>query len=410
VARVRDEQQAISDGHRPALLASGLVYEDKKGEHVRTGLLKQWVEVAFEARGEPPPRTENDAVSTSKETLLKIQDDVPLVEAYLERQGAQKLLNTFLPLLEKSAVVHTRYVPVVSTGRTSSSGPNVQNLPRDVYKVVHNDDGTMKKVRNLGIRESFIPREGNVFSSCDFAVLELRTLAQVCVTLGWQSELAKVFQSSREADPHNDLGGEISKIDSTTEKPRQLAKACNFGVPGGLGARTFVQYLRAYGVKTDVAGAKRLIEFTKNRWTELHTFFRYVTALRQGEWHTVRCPVTGFLRGHARYTAACNTHFQGLAGYGAKAALYEVVKACHLFPGLEGSFPVAFIHDEILSEHPLEVSSDHARIVANIMENAMVKHATPDIPQVVKPVTMNRWSRPNRCLMMKVTWCRMTRR
>jgi len=396
IRHVRGREQLQSNKHREVLFqplgigdtpkerAQALLWVDKHGEeHIRTGLLRKLVKITCEEKDldipyvvskKPRDPKKPPNISTSKETLNDLKDHIPLAEAYLERQASQKLLNTFLPLLEKAPVVHTRYVPVVSTGRSSSAGPNVQNLPRAP-----------------GIRESFVARWGKVLSSCDFSVLELRTLAQVCHTLGWHSDLREAFIAGR--DPHDELGADIAAmVTDLSEEPRQLAKGGNFGVPGGLGPETFQKFLRVYAKgPVPLSVCKVIINLTKNKWSEFPTFFRYVSNLRSGEWHNVVCPVTGFVRGQARYTAACNTHFQGLAAYGAKGALYEVVKACHTNPALAGSYPIAFIHDEILSEHPEECAEQHASIIAEIMRSAMVKHATPDVPQVVKPTLMFRW-------------------
>jgi DNA polymerase-1 len=83
--------------------------------------------------------------------------------------------------------IHTRF-DIVETGRTSSSGPNVQNIRR-----------------LPGIRECFVPRDGWWFMQADYPGLELKTLAQVCIWLLGQSRLAEVL-NARTRPPSDDGG------------------------------------------------------------------------------------------------------------------------------------------------------------------------------------------------------------
>lgn len=371
VAKVRAAQQDVSDQARGALLACGLLTVDRKGDHVSRKLLQTWV---TDVLGDEVPKTDSGLVATDADTLGRIAAHVPQVAAYLQRAKAEKLLTAFLPALERGLTVHTRYVPVVSTGRTSSNGPNVQNLPRAP-----------------GVRECFVPRPGNVFSSCDYKTLELRTFAQVCHALGFDSRMRDALIAGD--DLHQAFADSVHAL-TGTPVVRDAAKGCNFGFPGGMGAASAVEYLRGYNVTVTEQEARGLKQAWVSTWTEAPAFFQHVSGLSIGGGiHNVTCPVTGFRRGACFFTAACNTHFQGLAGYGNKAALYAVVKACHLDPALDGTFTVASIHDEALCEHPETRAAEHSARVAEIMAREMERSATPDVPQVVEPTLMQRWSK-----------------
>jgi hypothetical protein len=90
----------------------------------------------------------------------------------------------------------------------------------------------------------------------------------------------------------------------------------------------------------------------------------------------------GMVRKETSAAAAANHFFQNLAAQGAKAALYEVEKA-----GLE---PVAFLHDEIMIQTPIEEAQERANRLGNIMVRTMERY-TPDIRVRATPVLMERW-------------------
>jgi DNA polymerase I-like protein with 3'-5' exonuclease and polymerase domains len=101
--------------------------------------------------------------------------------------------------------------------------------------------------------------------------------------------------------------------------------------------------------------------------------------------------VSGRIRGRTRYTAACNTFFQGLAADGAKTALYDLQKSCYLRSGaLYGSRAVAFIHDEVIMEHPEESASERAQIQAEMMVKSM-QAVCPDVKISASPALMRCW-------------------
>ena len=100
----------------------------------------------------------------------------------------------------------------------------------------------------------------------------------------------------------------------------------------------------------------------------------------------VRIDQTGFERGGCRYTEACNTPFQGLAASGAKRALWELVKrAIH-----EDVWSVAFIHDEVLAEVPIQGASVSAHWQAETMRYTM-QNLVPDVKITAEPALMARW-------------------
>lgn len=185
------------------------------------------------------PKT--DVVSLSRQFWSQHTGIAPFIQAWIRLEEVAKLIQFFAKLQAKR--VHPRFTTIVRTGRTSCSRPNIQQIPR-----------------NEGFREIFVPRSRHVFLTIDYAALELRTLAAECERRYGESVLADVVRSG--VDPHAytasllldmNLGHfeELKESEPVRFKTaRQRAKAVNFGVPGGLGAKSLSQYARLnYGVE-----------------------------------------------------------------------------------------------------------------------------------------------------------------
>ena len=154
---------------------------------------------------------------------------------WVRLEEVAKLFQFFAGL--KSERIHPRYTTLVRTGRTSASGPNIQQLPR-----------------TGGFREMIVPSRGSLFLGIDYSAIELRTLAAVLERRYGRSRLADVLREG--VDPHAFTASmfrgvsldEFSRLPDR-KKLRQQAKALNFGIPGGLGAKSIVSYAATtYGV------------------------------------------------------------------------------------------------------------------------------------------------------------------
>ena len=335
-----------------------------------------------------PPRTEGGSVATGGKILLASGD--PDLKVLASRNKTQKLLTTYLPILQRGAIypINSHYDFLKETGRTGCAKPNLQNPPR-----------------KGGVRECFIPRNGFVFVSADYDTSELRSLAQVCLDLLGHSSLADALNQG--LDPHLDLAAQCLGLayeealarytagDVEIEEWRQLCKIANFGFPGGMSAGTFVEYAAGYDKVIDLGTSETLQRNWKKRWPEMIHYFRYVSNLcGRGNADEVVHPRTGYLRGDVRYTATCNGFFQHYTAAGAKRALWRVTKECYVKydSPLYGSRPVMFLHDEIIMETPDErdYASRAADRLAEVMRSAMAE-IVPDVKIRAKPVMMRRW-------------------
>lgn len=347
------------------------------------------------ARGRRPAETEGGDVALD-DAACKATGD-PVLCAYANYSSLAKVVSTDLPILLKGVdkPIQTRFEPLLETGRTSSSKPNIQNIKR-----------------LAGMRECFRPRPGYVYVDADYAMLELCTWAQTCLWLFGRSRLAEVLNAGQ--DPHLDFAAQILSItydeakarrkagDKEVEQRRLVAKVGNFGFPGGLGAESFVDYAASsYKVSLSVEQARDLKKFWLAQWPEAGAYFSWVASREQDDGSVMHQRfVTGSFRSRMSYTVACNDPFQSLGATAATWAGYDLARVCYYDQAhvLFGSRPVNFIHDQYLVEVlDDEHAHDRAMAVAEIMVRA-ARRAIPDVTPKVEPLLCRFWSKDAKAL------------
>lgn len=392
--RVQDLDDALEAEHTSAmahLVAAGLVRPDGSKD---LKALRARVQSAYAAMGAQPPVTPKGSVSTSSEALEGTNDPDLLVLAAVASN--ETIRTSWVPALKigTAAPVCARYRPILETGRVSCSAPNMMNPPK-----------------KGGVRECFVPRPGWLYAFADYDTLELRTLAQECLELvGW-SNMAEALKAGR--DLHLELAASILGLDPAVaaaryaagdvalDEWRGLAKVANFGFPGGMVPATFVEYAAAFGKKVPPHVAQQLYAAWKSTWAEMDEFFRR-TKSQVGWGRDARGIIvqsSGRVRGDVRYTAACNTRFQGRASDGAKEALWRLAWEMYTGertdgkPGLSplfGSRTVVFMHDEVGIETPEHGAHAAAERLGEVMCESMATWV-PAIPIKAGPVLMRRW-------------------
>jgi len=342
-------------------------------------------------RGKDVELTATGRVSTAKDTLKKSGSH--LLSLLADGGEIDKVLGTYVPPLKLGvdAPVNAKFNVLVNTARTSCEKPNWQQMPSG------------RKVG--GARECVVPRPGYVFVSVDYDTLELRALAQVCLTLFGRSEMAASINKDR--DLHSQVGAtmlgmtyeEVEKGKKVKGSPaktaRDAAKVFNFGAPGGLGAASLVDYARAgYGVTINEQQAREMKAQWLRAWPEMVTYFDWVNqVVGLGEARLVH-PITGFVRGDVGYTDGCNHLFQHLAAQGAKRALFQAAQEAYADPdsAFYGSRPVVFVHDEIIAEVPEGRAAAASSRLAQIMCEKMAE-IIPDVKITASPTLMRYWTK-----------------
>ena len=307
--------------------------------------------------------------------------------AYAAYNHADKILSTYAEAFVPGTVVpvHPWFHTLVASGRTSCSNPNIQNLPSEP-----------------GIREAITPRAGCVFVGADYDIAELRTLAQACHEIVGFSKLGDVL--NRGLDPHLNVAATLFGVsyeeaaarrkrgDEEIDKWRKVAKALNFGIPGGMGAATWCRSVLAQsGVAFEPEQGARYIADWKRSYSEMPAYFKRASEIEKGG-GVVRALYSGRVRGGVRYSQALNTPFQGLAADAVKEAMWNVCREQHIVRNspLYGTRTFNMIHDELLLESPREQAADAAVRLAQVMVETMQKW-TPKVRAAATPVVMERW-------------------
>lgn len=344
----------------------------------------------------------------------------PVLGQYYERQKLQKLVTTELPRMNwqgaTSPVVHPSFDVLKETSRTSSFA--AKKYPSANIQNVHED-----------ARRCYIARAGFWLLSVDVSQMELGTLAQTCLRLFGFSVLAQVIRSGKDA--HAFLGASLARLldgkfihvgdpmelyarfkELERDDPeyydqfRGLAKPTGLGLPGGLGAATFISFAKAtYGVQIvtprgepDIDKAKKIKEGWIKTYPEMGKYLAYINRRCQtGPKSFSYTSPLGMTRVNASYCAAANgLALQTPGAEGAKVWLYRALRSCYdysLGSILFGNyFPNGFIHDEIIGEVVPSVAHEAAEEMKRLLSGAF-SLITPDIPMGGSAALMTRWNK-----------------
>ncbi len=204
-----------------------LIYK-KVGEPFNLGSPKQLGLVLFDKLKlvKNPKKTKTGQYSTSEEILSTLAKDNQIVNDILEWRSLQKIQNTYVEALpleinESTGRIHTIFnQTVTSTGRLSSSRPNLQNIP-------------IKTERGKEVRKAFVSKDKNhVLISADYSQIELRVIA----ALSTDYNMINAFKEKK--DIHSSTAAKIFNvpIDKVTREQRANAKTVNFGIIYGVSA------------------------------------------------------------------------------------------------------------------------------------------------------------------------------
>ncbi|TVR71615.1 MAG: DNA polymerase I [Marinilabiliales bacterium] len=189
---------------------------------------KQLGEILFERMKivDNAKRTKTKQFSTNEEVLDKIKDKHPIIPKILEYRGLKKLLSTYVDALPKlvnrrTGRIHTSFnQAVTSTGRLSSTNPNLQNIP-------------IREERGREIRKAFIARDSDhLLLAADYSQIELRLMAHMSGDKG----MIEAF--SKNEDIHAATAAKIFSVgrDEVNREMRAKAKTANFGIIYGISA------------------------------------------------------------------------------------------------------------------------------------------------------------------------------
>ena len=230
---------------------------EEAGEQFNLGSPKQIQQILFGKLELPVhAKTPKGQPSTSEAALQELAHEYELPHLILEYRALAKLKSTYTDSLphavnERTGRVHTSYhQAVASTGRLSSSDPNLQNIP------VRTSEGRR-------IRKAFVAPPGYVLVAADYSQIELRIMAH----LSGDEGLRRAFEQG--ADVHSATAAEVfdTEPDAVTADQRRNAKAINFGLIYGMSAFGLAKQL---GIGRDQA--RSYVELYFSRYPGVKTF------------------------------------------------------------------------------------------------------------------------------------------
>ena len=326
------------------------------GEEFNLGSPKQLGEMLFDKLGVPGgKKTKSGQYSTGEAVLSKI--DHPLVEIVLEYRGLSKLKSTYTDALDNVADsetdrVHTSYhQALTSTGRLSSTDPNLQNIP-------------IRTATGRLIRQAFIAPEGRVILAADYSQIELRLMAH----FSGDKNLTHAFNEG--LDIHAATAAEVlgKDVADVTPTERRNAKAINFGLLYGMSAFGLAKQLQmSRGEAQDYIDMyfKRypgVKDYMINTRASAHDK-GYVKTILGRKLYTPDITHSNRMVKQGAERAAINAPLQGSAADLIKLAMIAVDK---ILPKEQAKMLLQ-VHDELV----FEVDSDKVDEISKLITDAM---------------------------------------
>ncbi|MES0371456.1 MAG: DNA polymerase I [Mariprofundaceae bacterium] len=345
----------------------GKMIHDAAGQEFNIQSPKQLGELLFDTLEIPGgKKTKSGQWATGQEILEKLADEHEVPRLVLEVRQLSKLKSTYTDALQKlihpeTGRVHTSYnQAITSTGRLSSSDPNLQNIP-------------IRTEVGRSIRKAFIAEEGHILLAADYSQIELRLMAH----FSQDEALIRAFAEGQ--DIHATTAAAVNDVAlaDVTGEMRRHAKIINFGILYGMSAFGLSKQL---GVGRSESQA--FIDAYFDRYPTVRHFMD--TTLEDAKargfvetllGHRVYVPdinaKNGMHRAYAERTAI-NAPLQGSAADIIKVAMIQLhEKLSNEHPDVKMTLQV---HDELVIECPEEKAAEITEIIREVMESAVELH------------------------------------
>ena len=335
------------------------------GVHFNISSPKQVGEVLFDQMKitNKPKKTKTGQYATTEEILVSLKSKSPIVGKILEYRGLKKLLSTYIDALPElinpdTGHIHTSFnQTVTTTGRLSSSNPNLQNIP------VRDEQGKE-------VRKAFIPEAGQEFFCADYSQIELRIMAH----LSGDENLIEAFNAGQ--DIHAATAAKIfhKALEEVTSDERRKAKTANFGIIYGISAFGLAERLDVSRTE-----AKELIDGYFLTYPGVKEYMEKSIAMAREKGYTEtifkrRCYLPDInsnnanVRGNAERNAI-NSPIQGSAADIIKIAMIRVYQRMKA-EGIRSKM-ILQVHDELCFTVLPEEKDRLQKIVVEEMQNAV---------------------------------------
>lgn len=315
--------------------------------------------MGIEAKG--LKKTSSGYYSTSESVLQKLADENEIIKDILEYRTLAKLKSTYTDKLSEicdlGSRVHTSYhQAVTSTGRLSSSDPNLQNIP------IRTKDGIV-------IREAFIAPQGKKLLAIDYSQIELRLMAH------YSNDEIMVKSFNNNEDIHKRTASEIFGVDiqDVDDDMRRKAKTINFGLLYGMSAFGLSNQLSVTRAEADI-----FLESYFDRYSGVSAFMKnivedakgkkYVETLHGRKIHVPNIESSNYLMRQASERAAINGPLQGSAADIIKIAM---IKIAEWIEGNDQEIKMILqVHDELIFEVPDSYGEENIEPIIKLMEQS----------------------------------------
>ncbi|MDA8760911.1 DNA polymerase I [Amylibacter sp.] len=353
------------------------------GQSFNVGSPKQLGEILFDKLELPGGKKgKTGAYGTGVDVLEDLASEGhELPVKVLDWRQMSKLKSTYTDALQghinsNTGRVHTSYIiSGASTGRLSSTDPNLQNIP-------------IRSEAGRKIREAFIAEEGNVLLSLDYSQIELRILAHIAKI----DTLKQAFHEGQ--DIHALTASQMFNVPLENMDPmvRRQAKAINFGVIYGISGFGLARNLRIPRKE-----AQSFIDTYFERFPGIRAYMDetvsfakengYVKTLFGRKVHTSEINAKGPQAGFAK-RAAINAPIQGTAADFIRRAMVRMPNAIAHLPAKM----LLQVHDELIFEVNKDALNETTEVVRNIMEKASEPVVKLDVPLVVDAGFGDNWA------------------
>lgn len=324
---------------------------------------KQLGQILFEKMDLPVIKKTKTGFSTSVEVLEKLQGKSPIIAYILEYRKFTKLKNTYIDGLrnvinKKTGRIHSRFnQTIASTGRISSTEPNLQNIP------IKTPEGRL-------IRKALLASDGYTLVDADYSQIELRVLA----SLAKDESMISAFENG--LDIHRKTASEVfhTPYEEVTTELRSMAKAVNFGIVYGISDYGLSQNLNIprKDAKTYIDNYLDHFQGIKNYMSEeveVGKKLGYVETILHRRRYIPELKAKNFNIRSFGERVALNTPIQGSAADIIKIAMVGVYM--ELKKRKMKSKLILQIHDELVVDAENSEIEDVRELMKNIMEKAV---------------------------------------
>jgi len=380
-AGIRVDKKMLTDlseslGHEIEDLTKN-IYE-LAGEEFNISSPKQLAHILFEVIGLKAAKKTKTGFSTNAEVLEKLKSKHPIIGQILQYRQLTKLKSTYadglFPYVLEDGKIHTTFnQTIASTGRLSSTEPNLQNIP------IRLEQGRL-------IRKAFVPKEGYVFIDADYSQIELRVLAHISE----DDTFIEAYKNN--LDIHSLTASQVFHVpfEEVTPAMRRTAKAVNFGIVYGISD---------YGLSRDldipIMESREYIKTYFDKYPKVKAFLDltvakayadgYVTTMYNRKRVITELSSSNYMKRQGGERIAMNTPIQGSAADIMKIAMIKVYKRLTK-ENLDAKL-ILQVHDELI----IEAKESDKEYVVKLLQEEMEQAVSLLVPLTAEAMIAYNW-------------------